>query len=88
MTLREAINVEDLKARDLLVRRFRRIRTRLVRDKAEYEAWNRLHPDEPPIDTSLEDAGIAWCDGGEYPVDSIKRYLEETTGFSFGVKGG
>lgn len=61
--LREAVNVEDLKARDRLVRRLRKIRHGAVLDKNTYEYWNRLHPNEPPIGTSFEDAVIAWCDG-------------------------
>lgn len=61
--LREAVNVDDLKARDRLVRRMRKIRGGAVLDKNTYEYWNRLHPNEAPIDTSFEDQVIASCDG-------------------------
>lgn len=61
--LREARNVGELKARDLLVRRVKKIRDDAVLDKNTWEHWNRLHPNEPQVDTAFEDAVIAWCDG-------------------------
>jgi hypothetical protein len=63
LQLREAVNVDDLKARDRLVRRFRKLRADAVLDKNTYEHWNRAHPDAKPIDTSWCDEIIAWCDG-------------------------
>jgi hypothetical protein len=73
MRLREAVNVDDLKQRDKLVRRTRKIRADAVLDKSTCEHWNRLHPDEPPISTAFEDAVIAWCDGkGPMPQEPIR----------------
>lgn len=46
-----------------LLQRLRNIRAGVVLDKATYEYWNRMHPDEAPISTAFEDAVIAWCDG-------------------------
>jgi hypothetical protein len=69
MSLREAVNVDDLKQRDKIVRRFRKIRAEAVLDKNTYEHWNSLHPDEKPLDLAFFDEVIAWCDsGGEGPV--------------------
>lgn len=61
--LREAVNVEDLKERDKLVRRLRAIRSAAIQGKADLEHWNRLHPNDTPISVAYEDAVIAWCDG-------------------------
>lgn len=80
--LREAVNVDDLKERDRLVRRNMRIRAEAVQSKIDLEFWNRAHPDLPPFDTSWEDSVIAWCDGkGPMPVappsaDPIKEKEE------------
>lgn len=63
LKLRQAVNVPDEIARDRLVRRIRKIRSGAARDKNTYEHWNAAHPDQPPIDTTFEDAVIAWCDG-------------------------
>ena len=62
LPLREAINVDDLKARDRLVRKLAKLRADTILDKSTIEHWNRLHPDEL-ISTEFEDAVIAWCDG-------------------------
>jgi hypothetical protein len=61
--LREPFNVEDAKARDRLIRRFKKIRADAVLDKNTWEYINRTRPDLPPIDTTFEDKIIAWCDG-------------------------
>lgn len=61
--LREPLNVDELKERDKLVRRIKRIRAGFVLDKNTYEHWNRTHPDGRPIDTSFFDKCIDWCDG-------------------------
>lgn len=68
LELRPAVNVPDAIARDLLVRRGHRIRAEAVQRKIDMQHWNATHPDEEPIDTSFEDAVIAWCDGkGPFP---------------------
>lgn len=61
--LREAVNVADLKKRDRLIRRRRKIRADAVLEKNTIEYWNRQHPTESRISTAFEDALIAWCDG-------------------------
>ena len=72
--LREARNVEDVKRRDRIVRGIKKIRAGAVLDKNTYEYWNRLHPDEPQIDTTFEDQVIAWCDGlGPMPAHPDRR---------------
>lgn len=65
LRLREAVNVPDLKMRDKLVRRIAEIRADAVLDKNTAEWFNahRLQPGEAPINTTFEDALIAWCDG-------------------------
>lgn len=69
--LREAVNVDDLKQRDRLVRRLKKIRADAVLDKGTLLHWNRLHPDETQFSTAFEDAVIAWCDGkGPMPGSS------------------
>jgi acyl carrier protein phosphodiesterase len=60
---REPVNVPDALARDRLVRRFAKIRADAVIDKNTIEHWNRMHPDEEPLDAAFEDSVIAWCDG-------------------------
>lgn len=78
MSLREAFNVEDLKRRDRLVRRFRKMRAEAVLEKNTLEYVNSIHPDWPPFDTKFEEAVIAWCDsGGEgpMPVPPDPRYV-------------
>lgn len=72
--LREAVNVDDLKARDSIIRRIRRARKMVEQNKADIEHWNRLHPDEPPLDALFEDAILAWYDGkGPMPDELVKR---------------
>ena len=66
--LREPVNVADALARDRLVRRTKRIREEAVLDKNTIDRWNRMHPDEQPIDSGWCDEIIAWCDGkGPFP---------------------
>lgn len=72
--LREAFNVDDLKSRDKLVRRLRKLRADAVLDKNTEEHWNRTHPDERPIDTTFWDKMIAFCDGaGPMPIQDDFR---------------
>lgn len=69
LEFREAVNVPDALRRDQLVRRAREIRAAVVLDKNTIEHWNAMHPHEEQIDTSFEDAVIAWCDGkGPFPA--------------------
>ena len=63
LKLREAVNVPDFITRETLVARLRDIRSGAVLDKLTIEHWNRMNPDQPTIDTTFEDAVIAWCDG-------------------------
>lgn len=56
-------NVPDLKARDRLVRRIRKMRADAVLDKSTLEHWNRTHPDGKQFSAAFEDKMIAWCDG-------------------------
>lgn len=70
LELRDAVNVSDLKRRDKIVREIRRIRANAVLDKNTFEHINRIHPDWKPIDTSFEQAIIAWCDG-KGPMPSV-----------------
>lgn len=65
--LREALNVDDLKKRDRIVRRLRRLRADTVLDKNTIEHWNRLHPNERQLSTAFEDRVIAWCDDPSGP---------------------
>jgi hypothetical protein len=67
--LREPLNVPDAMKRDAIIRRFRHARSNAAQLKADIEDWNRNHPDQKPIDTALEDAIIAYCDGkGPWPA--------------------
>jgi hypothetical protein len=71
LKLREAVNVADLKQRDALVRRVKKMRADAVLGKATIEWFNahRLQPGEAPISTDYEVAVIAWCDGkGPFPT--------------------
>ena len=72
IALREARNVDDLKRRDGLVRRIKRMREDAVLDKASIEWFNanRLGEGETPLSTEFEDALIAWCDG-KGPLPSV-----------------
>lgn len=74
LELREAVNVPDLKERDRLVRRIRKMRADAVLDKNTLEYWNRRHPHERQFSTAFEDKMIAWCDGkGPMPTkDNIE----------------
>jgi hypothetical protein len=62
-TLREAVNVPEALERDRLVRRRLRGRAEVAQCKVDVEHWNRTHPNETPLDTTFEDAMIAWYDG-------------------------
>lgn len=67
--LREPVNVSDAIERDRIIRRFRRARANAAQLKADIEAWNDANPHEKPIDTEVEDAIIAYCDGkGPWPA--------------------
>lgn len=70
LLMREAVNVDDLKERDKLVRRLRKARAEVVLDLNTWEHWNRTHPDQTPIDTTFERAMIAYYDG-EGPMPAI-----------------
>lgn len=63
LEFREAINVPEAIEKDRLIRLVRQIRAEAVLDKNTWEHLNATHPDWKPIDTSFEDATIAWCDG-------------------------
>lgn len=63
LALREAVNVPDLKQRDKLVRRLKKIRAKAVLDLNTIRWWNENRTDQPPMDPSFEEALIAWCDG-------------------------
>lgn len=65
LTLREAVNVPDLKKRDAIVRRIKRIRAEaeLERNTIDWYNRNRLPVGEQPLDSSWCDEVIAWCDG-------------------------
>lgn len=59
--LREPVNVPDLLARDRIVLRLKAIYAEAVQSKRDAEHWNRAHPDQAALDTSLFDEVIAWC---------------------------
>lgn len=74
LRLREAVNVDDLKERDKLVRRYRRARALAAQNVADAEHWNRTHPNEPPLDMTTEREIIAWVDGvGPMPAEVRER---------------
>lgn len=69
LRLREALNVGDVKRRDRLVRRIKKMRAEAALDRDTLLHWNRTHPEETPFDVSFEESVIAWCDGrGPFPV--------------------
>jgi hypothetical protein len=69
ISLREAVNVPDLKRRDQIVRRIRKIRADAVLDKNTIEWWNEHNPNETPIDAAWCQEVIDWCDGkGPLPI--------------------
>ena len=76
---REPVNVDDLKARDRIVRRFKKLRADAVQSKNNIEHWNELNPTEPPISTAFEDSVIAYCDGkGPMPTLAALPTQENT----------
>ena len=73
--LREPVNVPDALERDKLVRRRRFLRKQVERDLTTWEHWNRTHPEEEPLDTSVEKAIIAWLDGKGPPPEVLRERL-------------
>jgi hypothetical protein len=78
--LREAVNVDDLKQRDRIVRKRRKIRANAVLEKNTIEHINRVRGWN--LSTDFWDAVVAWCDNeGPMPTECVHCAMNQLEGF-------